>query len=75
LQISPDETILEGDYYTGRGRQNIGSMVFQRVSRGSLTRTEALRQISQLHLSDGQNEHQSVERQAIAESKTNINAA
>lgn len=30
LQISEDTNCLEGDYYTGRGRQQFGSIVFKR---------------------------------------------
>lgn len=42
LRLTPDGITLKGDYFTGRGRQNIGEMVFRLVSRKSLTRQEAL---------------------------------
>ncbi|MBP0006905.1 MULTISPECIES: hypothetical protein [unclassified Roseofilum] len=47
LQLSPDGQELAGDYFTGRGRQNIGKMEFKRVSREYLTRVEALRRVTQ----------------------------
>ena len=43
LQLSPDGIILQGDYFSGRGRQNIGTMEFQFISREYLRRDEALR--------------------------------
>lgn len=42
LQLSPDGIILQGDYFTGRGRQSIGTMEFQFISREYLRRDEAL---------------------------------
>lgn len=47
LQLSPDNQELVGDYFTGRGRQNIGTMEFKLVSREYLTRLEALRRLAQ----------------------------
>lgn len=44
LRLNPDGTTLSGEYYTGRGRQNIGDMVFHRVSTQFLTREAALKQ-------------------------------
>lgn len=43
LHLSPDGTTLEGDYYTGRGRQNVGELTFHRVSKETLSRDDALR--------------------------------
>lgn len=44
LRLTPDGNTLKGEYYTGRGRQNIGDMVFHRVSAQFLTRETALKQ-------------------------------
>ena len=44
LQLSPDGKELVGDYFTGRGRQSLGTMEFRLISREYLTREEALRQ-------------------------------
>lgn len=44
LRLDPDGITLKGEYYTGRGRQNIGDMVFRRVSNQFLTREAALNQ-------------------------------
>ena len=44
LQLSPDGKELVGDYFTGRGRQSLGTMEFRLISRQYLTREEALRQ-------------------------------
>lgn len=44
LQLSPDGKELQGDYFTGRGRQNLGTMQFKFVSPNYLQREEALRQ-------------------------------
>lgn len=46
LRLSPCKTILEGDYYTGRDRRNVGSLSLRRVSRNCLNRDEALNQAS-----------------------------
>lgn len=46
LRLAPDRITLEGDYFTGRSRQNIGEMVFRLVSSKRLTRHEALHQAS-----------------------------
>jgi SMODS-associating 2TM, beta-strand rich effector domain len=43
LKLAADGTRLEGDYFTGRDRQNIGAMRLQHVSRELLGREEALR--------------------------------
>lgn len=43
LQLSPDGKELIGDYFTGRGRQNLGTMEFKLVSRKYLIKREALR--------------------------------
>ena len=42
LQLSPDGKELRGDYFTGRGRQSLGTMEFRLISRQYLTREEAL---------------------------------
>lgn len=42
LQLSPDGKELVGDYFTGRGRQSLGTMEFRLISRDYLTREEAL---------------------------------
>lgn len=47
LQLSPNGKELVGDYFTGRGRQNLGTMEFKLVSREYLTRVEALRVANQ----------------------------
>lgn len=47
LQLSSDGNKLVGDYFTGRGRQNLGTMKFTLVSRDYLTREEALRRANQ----------------------------
>ncbi|MEH2318471.1 Cap15 family CBASS effector [Nostoc sp.] len=44
LRLSPDSNTLQGDYFSGRGRQNIGTMEFKLISRELLPRDEALRQ-------------------------------
>lgn len=44
LRLTPDGAILKGEYYTGRGRQNIGDMVFHKISTQFLTRETALKQ-------------------------------
>lgn len=41
LELSIDQEMLEGEYYTGRDRLNIGSMQFRRVSMGRLDYEEA----------------------------------
>lgn len=46
MRLSPDGKMLKGDYFTGRGRQNIGIMEFKLVSRKYLTRENVLRQIT-----------------------------
>ncbi|MBN3945015.1 MAG: hypothetical protein HWQ38_00365 [Nostoc sp. NMS7] len=46
LQLSPDGKELAGDYFTGRGRQNLGTMEFKFISREYLTREEALRRVA-----------------------------
>jgi hypothetical protein len=43
LQLSPNNQKLSGDYFTGRGRQNLGTMEFKLVSRDYVTLEEALR--------------------------------
>jgi len=43
LRLTADGDTLEGDYFTGRGRRNIGEMQFHRISRDVLSREEALR--------------------------------
>ncbi|MEM7726699.1 MAG: hypothetical protein AAF208_10040 [Cyanobacteria bacterium P01_A01_bin.45] len=47
LQLSPDGKELTGDYFTGRGRQSLGTMEFRLISRKYLKREEALRQVVQ----------------------------
>lgn len=44
LQLSPDGNQLRGDYFTGRGRQNLGTMEFKLISRKYLARAEVLRE-------------------------------
>jgi SMODS-associating 2TM, beta-strand rich effector domain len=44
LRLTPDGATLKGEYYTGRGRQNIGDMVFHKISTQFLTRETALKQ-------------------------------
>ena len=46
LRISFNCQEMEGDYYTGRGRQNIGTISLQFISREHLKREEALKQLS-----------------------------
>lgn len=43
LRLSSDGNSLQGDYFSGRGRQNIGTMEFKLISREYLPRDEALR--------------------------------
>jgi hypothetical protein len=43
LRLSHDNNFLEGDYFTGRGRQTIGDMKFYRVSNKLLTKASALK--------------------------------
>lgn len=47
LRLSPDGFTLKGEYYTGRGRQNIGEMIFRKVSSQFLSRENALKQVNQ----------------------------
>lgn len=44
LKLSPDGLSLYGDYFTGRGRQSLGTMEFKLVSRRYLNRHQALSQ-------------------------------
>jgi len=44
LRLTPDGATLKGEYYTGRGRQSIGAMVFHKISTQFLTREIALKQ-------------------------------
>lgn len=44
MRLSPDGRTLAGDYFSGRGRQNVGTMTFHLVSRTYLPRAEALQQ-------------------------------
>jgi hypothetical protein len=46
LYISSDDKAMKGDYYTGRGRQNMGTIVLQFISRTHLKREDALNQMS-----------------------------
>lgn len=46
LHFSLSDLTLSGDYYTGRDRQNLGSMVLHRVSPEIVSREEALQQLS-----------------------------
>jgi len=46
LRLAPDGITLRGNYFTGRGRHNIGEMVFRLVCRKSLIRDEALQKAS-----------------------------
>jgi hypothetical protein len=41
LRFGPDDAILEGDYYTGRGRENHGVMTLRRVARSDLLKDDA----------------------------------
>lgn len=50
LQLSPDGNELTGDYFTGRGRQNLGTMEFRLISRKYLTRSDALKKTVSLCL-------------------------
>ncbi len=43
LRLGGDGSILKGDYYSGRGRQNLGSMTFCLVSRNFFDHATALR--------------------------------
>lgn len=43
LHLSPDGEHLEGDYYTGRDRGNVGALRLSRVSPRLLSRDDALR--------------------------------
>lgn len=43
LRLTYDSTTLKGEYYTGRGRQNIGEMTFHKVSPQFLNREAALK--------------------------------
>jgi hypothetical protein len=47
LQLSPNGKELVGDYFAGRGRQNLGTMEFKLVSREYLTTVEALQVANQ----------------------------
>jgi hypothetical protein len=47
LKISPDGRTLEGDYFSGRGRQNVGTMTFHLVSRQVLPRAKAIQSLNQ----------------------------
>lgn len=42
LRLSPDGKRLEGDYFTGRGRQNIGSLCFIFLSHNEVNHDDAL---------------------------------
>jgi SMODS-associating 2TM, beta-strand rich effector domain len=44
LRLTPDGATLKGEYYTGRGRQSMGDMVFHKISTQFLTRETALKQ-------------------------------
>jgi hypothetical protein len=46
LRLSPDGFTLKGEYYTGRGRQNIGEMTFRKVSSQFLSHENAFKKIS-----------------------------
>jgi hypothetical protein len=41
LRLSPDGKILEGDYFSGRGRQTFGRMKLIRIAPGRMTFKEA----------------------------------
>jgi len=41
LKLSADGMMLKGDYFTGRGRQSLGTMEFKLFARGYLTRQAA----------------------------------
>ncbi len=43
LRLTADIDMLEGDYFSGRGRRNLGEMRFHRISRALVSREEALR--------------------------------
>lgn len=46
LRLSPDGSGLHGDYYTGRARQNVGTLSLQRVSKEILGQESALSLLS-----------------------------
>ncbi len=46
LRLNFDETHLIGEYYTGRGRQNIGDMSFCRVSNEFVPRKKAIQSLN-----------------------------
>lgn len=46
MRLSPDGLSLEGDYFTGRGRQTFGDMRFKLMSRDRITRDKALEKYS-----------------------------
>lgn len=48
LRLSPDGSALKGEYYTGRGRQNIGEMAFRKISSHFLSRDNVLNHANNL---------------------------
>lgn len=46
LRLSIDGKTLSGEYYTGRGRQNFGSLVLYFVSKQKMSREEALKRLT-----------------------------
>ncbi|GET38907.1 Cap15 family cyclic dinucleotide receptor domain-containing protein [Microseira wollei] len=48
LQLSSDGNELAGDYFTGRGRQNLGTMEFKLISRKYLKRADAINRAAPL---------------------------
>lgn len=46
LLLSPDIKILNGEYYTGRGRQTVGALELRFVSKEKLGREEALKRLT-----------------------------
>jgi hypothetical protein len=49
MRLSPDSCLLEGDYFTGRGRQTFGDMRFKLISRDRLNKDEALKRYKALN--------------------------
>ncbi|GIW59196.1 MAG: hypothetical protein KatS3mg087_0262 [Patescibacteria group bacterium] len=47
VRLSPDGKRLEGDYFTGRGRKNIGSVCFVFFDKGEKNRDDCLSEASE----------------------------
>jgi hypothetical protein len=48
LRVSPDGTTLEGNYYSGRDRTNVGTIRLRKVCTEPLPRAEALKRLVEL---------------------------